>query len=448
MGQPNPETFALSEAEEALLHDLTIAETAPGTIVKDFDTLLAAIGDRGLAVSSKRHLFPMKVLGDLNAQMSQPIAIALQRPQHKSFPNLYGLYLLSRATNIGTVVPAGKQFKLQLRSEIFASWQQLTPTEKYFTLLEAWLIRGDEEVLGEHRSNLSIGAHFLHVWRFLPHRRLTFADYDQQQDLNYWSGLYNIALAQMFGWMAVTSVKPSVGGGWRVKKIQPLPLDNAIVKVIERAYYEHHFSWQCQDDPAHPWGDLQPYFQPYFPEWQNNLAGIAPLPHQVGTYVFKVSLGEVWRRLSISSESTLEDLGYLIRKSVDFDSDHLDCFSYKDPIGRAIEIFHPYYQHASGKTTADVLVGDLPLQPEDSLTYVFDFGDHWEFSLRLEAITPGKPKRGYNKVLERHGEAPEQYPSWDDDESVQQPHPVPVQKSHPTGWDLASVIRRAPLSTR
>ncbi len=106
----------------------------------------------------------------------------------------------------------------------------------------------------------------------------------------------------------------------------------------------------------------------------------------------------------------------VIAKSVDFDSDHLDCFSYKDPIGRTIEVYHPYYQYASGKTTADVLVGDLPLQPGDSLTYVSNFGDHWEFNLLLETIEPGKPKRGCNKVWERHGKAPEQYPSWEEDE--------------------------------
>lgn len=273
-GHPAPHTLVLSEAEATLLQDLAITETTPGTIVKDFDTLLAAIGESGFPLSGKLQLFPMKILGDLNAQMSEPIAIALQRPQHKSFPNLYGLYLLIRATNIAVPVPAGKQFKLQLRSDIFASWQQLTPTEKYFTLLEAWLIRGDEKMLGESRSRLTVGAYFLHAWKQFPHRRLTFANYDEQQDLNYWPGLYNVALSQLFGLMAVTTVKPSAGGGWRVKKIQPLPLGNAIMKVIERAYYEHHFFWKACDDPTQPWGDLQPYFQPYFPEWQNNLASL------------------------------------------------------------------------------------------------------------------------------------------------------------------------------
>jgi hypothetical protein len=57
-----------------------------------------------------------------------------------------------------------------------------------------------------------------------------------------------------------------------------------------------------------PFGQWQPLFQPYFPEWQNNLV----LPRQEareGVFVFKVSLNrEVWRRIAIDADSTLDAL--------------------------------------------------------------------------------------------------------------------------------------------
>ena len=47
------------------------------------------------------------------------------------------------------------------------------------------------------------------------------------------------------------------------------------------------------------------------------------------------------------------------------------------------------------------------------MTYLFDFGDRWEFDVTLEQIDPSmvveKPV-----ILEIHGEPPEQYPRWDD----------------------------------
>jgi hypothetical protein len=67
-----------------------------------------------------------------------------------------------------------------------------------------------------------------------------------------------------------------------------------------------------------------------------------------------------------------------------------------------------------GPSTEAVKVGDLPLKPGNTMTFLFDFGDNWEFFITLEEIQPGKPKRNSNKILERKGQAPEQYPDWDE----------------------------------
>jgi hypothetical protein len=61
-------------------------------------------------------------------------------------------------------------------------------------------------------------------------------------------------------------------------------------------------------------------------------------------------------------------------------------------------------------------IGDGFLWEGATLTYVFDFGDNWKFHLVLERIEPGKPKQKKPILLESHGQAPEQYPRWDDEE--------------------------------
>jgi hypothetical protein len=406
----------LSQEEIALLQQQSITATEPGTILQDFQTLLEAIGEQGLPVSGKLHHLSLKVLGTLNNQLRQPIQIDLKRPQQKSYPNLHGLYLLLRATGIVEVVTVGKTSYLKRNPKIFASWQALNPTEQYFTLLEAWILRGDPELLGDSRDPFKEGTRVLRTWPMLMSQHKTYRNYAEQNSLNYWPGLHNLALMQLFGWIEITSLKPEAGKGWRVKQLKPLPLGDAMTTVVLQAHEDHEFVWASEQDFSHPWGELQPYFQSYFPEWQNNLAALDPPAHQTGTYIFKVSLDNIWRRISISSESTLDTLAGLILESIEFDSDHLDMFSFKNPMGRTIEVHNPFNDWQNGPFTDEVVIGDLPIKPGTSITYLFDFGDHWEFNVLLEEIQPGQPQRDSDKILERHGKAPEQYPSWDGDE--------------------------------
>ncbi|NJN16580.1 MAG: plasmid pRiA4b ORF-3 family protein [Oscillochloris sp.] len=65
--------------------------------------------------------------------------------------------------------------------------------------------------------------------------------------------------------------------------------------------------------------------------------------------------------------------------------------------------------------TATAQIGDLGLRPKHSLRYYFDYGDSHEFSVKLVAIEPRFDDDPYPRVFEAHGEAPEQYPSYDED---------------------------------
>ena len=47
---------------------------------------------------------------------------------------------------------------------------------------------------------------------------------------------------------------------------------------------------------------------------------------------------------------------------------------------------------------------------------IFDFGDWWEFDLKLEKIEPDEKRTDYGAIIESKGLAPEQYPSWEDED--------------------------------
>ena len=172
------------------------------------------------------------------------------------------------------------------------------------------------------------------------------------------------------------------------------------------------YLWDSLEDWTVPYGEMQSTFQPYFPEWQQCYA-IQPHESRQGLFTFKVSLGKIWRRIAISSDCTCEDLAFAILNSVDFDNDHLDMFRFTDPLGRQQEISHPM---ADGQpSTPDVCIGELGLQVGQSMTYIFDFGDWWTFDLVLENVDETSSEIDFAKELERHGEAPPQYGSWDEE---------------------------------
>ncbi|ABW30968.1 IS1096 element passenger TnpR family protein [Acaryochloris marina] len=426
---------SLSEQEITQLKALTISETQPGSILKDFQTLLGFIGLEGRAVSGKRQQISMKDLAELNQQLSTPIDIDLKRPAQKSYPPIHGLYLLLRATGIVSSVTKGKKQFLVLNQPVYELWQQLNPTERYCTLLEAWLIRGYAEMLGEDRMGfLTEGNRCIQGWeRIADQKKHTFNQKKSSLDFfSYYPGIHNLALMEMFGFLNITTGKPEAGKGWRIKSFEALPLGSPIFKLVRNAYEQNDMTWPSEVDPSVPYDELQDTLQPYFPEWQKTLV-LASSGFRPDRHIFKVSLGKIWRRIAISGEATLEDLSAYILSSVEFDSDHLDSFTYTNAMGRKVEVLHPYadggfFSRGVPLHTDEVKIGSLPLSEGSVMEYLFDFGDCWTFDVQLETIEPDlnqiqstrtkkkkKKKTPVGEILEVHGESPEQYPGYEGD---------------------------------
>ena len=403
----------LPEEAIALLKQQIITATEPGTILQDFPTLLDFVGESGIPVSGKHNLLPMKSLAELNQRLSEPIQTALKRPQQKFYPPLNGLYLLLRTSGLGQIENRGKKPFLVLNSELLSSWQSFNPTERYCTLLESWLIHANEELLGERSSSFNEGWRSMNYWTMRTQKVQKFRNYAEQQTLNYFPGLHNLALMKLFGLLQVESGQPQAGKGWRIKMVKKLPFGEVLMQTVARAFFGEETIWESEENAAISLGVLQPTLQSYFPEWQN----IFSLPEPEicsGVYTFKVSLGKIWRRIAISSQMTLGTLSNLILQSVNFDCDHLDMFRYKNPLGRTIEITHPY---ADGSPSTDeVSIGELSLKEGATMTYIFDFGDWWEFDLKLETIDPDEKRTDYGAIIESKGSAPEQYPNWEDED--------------------------------
>ncbi len=412
-----PEENILSPISEKLLHEQDISLTSPGTILKDFQMLLDFIGTEGIEVSKTQNFLPMKSLGELNSRLTHPIQIDLKRPQQKAYPHLHGLYLLLRSSTISYIEPKGKKFFLYLEPKVLLSWNNLNLTERYFNLLESWWIWGDEEILGERgwRSGFEKCMMF---WHQLESQKSLIPKAEEQKWYGYSPGLYQIALLSMFGLLEIKSGKPKKGQGWQFSQLKKTPWGNALVELIKKIIASQFLS-EVEDDnlngEEYPFGIWQPHLQPFFPQWQQNL--IIPQPEQQqGIYIFKVSLGKIWRRIAIPSNCSLYDLSRIILESVNFDDDHLHEFSYKSRYGWTVRVSHPYRNEPPFTSEFEIEDLSLSLKPGQSMTYLFDFGDHWEFKVQLLDISEEHSEIDQPTILVSHGSSPSQYPDWDDED--------------------------------
>ncbi|TEU12680.1 MAG: plasmid pRiA4b ORF-3 family protein [Anaerolineales bacterium] len=410
MYRQSPKEIKFLPEHERVLRGLTINESGPGTVLHDFDAFLMFIKEQEPSVTPM-HQLRRRVLPEINARLARPFQLGLKKPLQKSYPHIHGLYLLVRASGLTCIEGTAKKPLLIVDDAVYQVWEGLNPTERYCTLLETWLLRGHPEIIGERgRSWFRIPETFgdcLWLFHRIPDEGMPVAsDKGAEDSLRYLPGWHNLGLLELFGLVSVRHGPPEPGKGWRIEWIGRTPLGDALLALLQAKFFGD-MNNILQLEEKIPFGVLQPALQAYFPKWENNLS-IPEWAFREGTHIFKVSLGRrIWRRIAIPADQTLDALAWAILNAVEFDHDHLYEFKYQNRFGVLERINHPYMED-EGPWTDEVLIGDVPLRVGQTMTYVFDFGDRWEFGVTLERVDPDmvieKPV-----VLEKHGEPPAQY---------------------------------------
>ena len=193
------------------------------------------------------------------------------------------------------------------------------------------------------------------------------------------------------------------------------------------------------------------------------------------TYTFHVSLpgtGRTWRKIEMRTDQTLEDLHFAIQDAYEWDADHLYSFFMSekawdesteyclpegyDPWGVPMDdeeeespeptpeereqALRALFGGGEGMTLEEMeaalaafweeylaeeepgpgnvqttTLEELNLKLKQEFMYLFDYGDAWRFKVRVHAISENAdPDAEYPRLVESVGEAPEQYPAWDE----------------------------------
>ncbi|OLE42130.1 MAG: hypothetical protein AUI36_24350 [Cyanobacteria bacterium 13_1_40CM_2_61_4] len=99
----------------------------------------------------------------------------------------------------------------------------------------------------------------------------------------------------------------------------------------------------------------------------------------------------IWRRLLVRSDHTIADLHHILQIAMGWTDTHLHQFRIQ---GKTYGI-----ARLGGISFRDnphqVCLADLGLRLRECFFYDYDFGDHWQHQIRVEAILIPEPNRGY-----------------------------------------------------
>jgi len=116
-------------------------------------------------------------------------------------------------------------------------------------------------------------------------------------------------------------------------------------------------------------------------------------------YQIKVTLKEskppIWRRIQVTSITTLAQLHRILQLVMGWESYHLYRFvvggmEYSDP---------SMLEEMEGEDAQRVTLGALVRGEKDKFLYEYDFGDSWEHELRIEKVFPVEAGKRYPVCL-------------------------------------------------
>lgn len=374
----------------------------PASVLQDFKTLLDFVGKGGELVSKKQMTFAPKTLIELNQKMTKPLQQDKQRPSPKAFPHLEVLYRCAKWLGFFEYANEGTRKRVHLNSRALQAWQERNLTEQYFSLLEVWLF-GDPN---DYRTFLPpISRLDWFVDKFFGK---TANDYEKLFKSEYKIGEL-LAGLELFGLVAIQHAEPDVGEGWKISAITPKPFGQFIIQALSAAQKidsDYIFNRVLKEE-AFEKDILLKIFQADFPDFVHPYSLPEEVVDREGVFIFKVSLGEVWRRIAIVSQADLDGLAATILDAFDFDNDHLYRFKFLSSQGVLKEYYHPESMNGE-PDTSEVRLAELPLPVKSSMEFVFDFGDWWEFEVLLEK-TDADYELEYCEIVDSKGIAPEQY---------------------------------------
>ena len=134
----------------------------------------------------------------------------------------------------------------------------------------------------------------------------------------------------------------------------------------------------------------------------------------MGSYVISVSLGTgCYRHIQISASATLFRLHQAILNAFEFEDDHMHAFFMDNKRWSQWDCYVSAKSEPTDRLTKRYSLQNAGVTKGKKFLYLFDFGDEWVFQCKV--LREVDDKTDIPGVIRSVGEAPEQYPDYDED---------------------------------
>jgi hypothetical protein len=411
----------MNTSETSTFH---FTENEPTSIVKDFNTFVNYIEETPFAMGGKSGHIPYKHLAALNESMSSPNTGNTPRTPQRFYPRLHLFFNLALAGNLFQRTPSGSSIALEPTDRLY-EFRSLSDAGQYFFLLETlWVDCPFPDLSFDNYGRGSFGL-VLGLEQFLQIMSKSRPGLKITSGVMLMAGFildgFLLLCFPLFGWYDFTRQEREHKSFVILTSLIPSHLGVAISKILleERPFVKWNIPYRrtLGEMVNYPGQELEvegeyvPFIEAFRKICEDG-ESLDAIPRQMrerilGNFVFKVSLGKVWRTIAISSEDTLHDLHLAIQEAFRFDNDHLYAFYMDNRRFSDYSFEHPYSD--DGPWADDAVIGDIDLAVNQQFLYLFDFGDEWHFDVTLVNIQTDESLLPGPEVLERKGKAPEQY---------------------------------------
>ena len=397
---------------------------AKASIVKDFEKFIELANNGSLELSKTDTLSANAALL-VNETIERKTSANLKRPLLKSFPNVLSLFILFNVSGLRRDELKGKKKYLKLNDDVLEQWKAFSEIEKYFTLFSLAFTNFSFELIHEDKGVLELDSIISFVVRVSKEKG------SGEIDREYHNSFKSKAIIICLEMLGLIDVKIKVGEenkGWKVLSIRPKGFSYEQWKMLhdlQRCCVYYGFIDDSDDDTAEfNVNDIEGIgrndafsdkITEQIPAFSKRL--VLNIERRVGIYHFKVSLGKVWRLITIDYRDSLDTLCQVILESFNFDFDHLYDVTFMSTLGHRLTFNGaPVIDYAEYPSTSDITIGDLPIYIAHEMKFTYDYGDNWKFTIRLTEVIPltkkeeSKPLKP--KVIDKHGKAPKQYEDW------------------------------------
>lgn len=399
-------------------------ENEPTPIVKDFNTFVNYIEDIPFAIGKKAGHIPYRHLVELNEIMSSPNIENTPRTSQRFYPRLHLFYNLALAGTLFQRIPIGSSIVLEPTDRLY-DFRALSNAGQYFFLLETlWVdcpfVELSFDSRGRGASGIAFGIEQILTMISKSNPGVKVTD-NPILMLGYMFDGFLILCFPLFGWYDYTRGESDRKSSVILTSFTPSLLGVTMSKILleERPFAKWNIPYRrtLGETPDYPGQELdgKGEYVPFVEAFRKICAdgeSLDMLPRQMrehiqGNFVFKVSLGKIWRIIAISSEDTLHDLHLAIQDAFNFGNDHLYAFYMDNRRFSDYRFEHPYSDN--GPWADDAVIGDVDLVVNQQFLYLFDFGSEWHFQVSLTEIQTDRSLLPRPEILQRKGKAPEQY---------------------------------------